>query len=60
METDDRTTWSLDIDGQADIGAAVYHTVRDRGWTLTELRRNDRTLEQVFRELTEREVEVAA
>jgi ABC-2 type transport system ATP-binding protein len=58
-EADGRTTWSLAIDAGTDVGEVVYRTVRDRDWTLTELRRDDRTLEQVFRELTEREVEMA-
>ena len=45
---------------QDDVGAAVYEAVRERGWTLRELRRDDKTLEQVFRELTESGTEVAA
>ncbi len=59
-ESDGLTTWRLGIDAATDVGEAVYRAVRDRDWTLTELRRDDRTLEQVFRELTERDVEVAA
>ena len=59
-ENDGLTTWRLGIDSETDIGEAVYRAVRNQDWTLTELRRDDKTLEQVFRELTEREVEVAA
>jgi hypothetical protein len=33
---------------------------RARGWRLRELKRDDRSLEQVFRELTESADEVAA
>ncbi len=59
-ESDGMATWRLGIDSATDIGADVYRTVRDRDWTLTELRRDDKTLEQVFRELTKREVGAAA
>ena len=59
-ENDGVATWRLGIDSATDIGAAVYRTVRDRDWTLTELRRDDKTLEQVFRELTKHEVGAAA
>jgi ABC-2 type transport system ATP-binding protein len=52
-------TYKLLLDGRTDVGEAVYEAVRGRGWPLAELRRDDRTLEQVFRELTEA-VEVAA
>jgi ABC-2 type transport system ATP-binding protein len=43
-----------------EIGEAVFDAARERGWRLRELRRNDKTLEQVFRELTEASAEVAA
>jgi ABC-2 type transport system ATP-binding protein len=59
-ETDGRTTWRLGRRAGADLGETVFRTVRDRDWTLTELRRDDKTLEQVFRELTERDAGVAA
>jgi hypothetical protein len=34
------------------VGEDVAAAVRERGWPLRELRRDDRNLEQVFRELT--------
>jgi ABC-2 type transport system ATP-binding protein len=54
------TTWRLGLAESAEVGEAVYRTVRDHGWSMSELRRDDKTLEQVFRELTERELEAAA
>jgi len=53
-------TYRLDLFGEADVGEAVFEAVHGRGWTLRELRRDDKTLEQVFRELTETSTEVAA
>ena len=53
-------TYRLDLDGDRELGEAIYEAVRERGWALAELRRDDRTLEQVFRELTEATAEVAA
>jgi ABC-2 type transport system ATP-binding protein len=53
-------TYRLRLAGEADVGEAVYEVVRARGWSLRELRRDDKTLEQVFRELTEARTEVAA
>jgi ABC-2 type transport system ATP-binding protein len=53
-------TYRLSLDGADDVGALVYDAVRQRGWPLKELRCDDRTLEQVFREVTESEAEVAA
>ena len=59
-ENDGLATWRLGIDSETDIGEAVYRAVRERNWALTELRRDDKTLEQVFRELTDREVGAVA
>ena len=42
------------------MGEPVAEIVRQRGWPLRELRRDDKSLEQVFRELTETAEEVAA
>jgi ABC-2 type transport system ATP-binding protein len=53
-------TYRLRLSGEADVGEAVYDVVRERGWSLRELRRDDKTLEQVFRELTVAGTEVAA
>ena len=53
-------TYRLRLSGADDVGEAVYEAVRERGWALRELRRDDKTLEQVFRELTEAGTEVAA
>ena len=43
----------------AGVAEAASRLARERGWPLRELRRDDKTLEQVFRELTEGK-EVAA
>ena len=53
-------TYRLRLSAEDDVGAAVYEAVREKGWTLRELRRDDKTLEQVFRELRETGTEVAA
>src|SRR5207249_7662085 len=45
-------TFRLALDGDHEIGEAVAELARERGWPLRELRRDDRSLEQVFRELT--------
>jgi ABC-2 type transport system ATP-binding protein len=45
-------TFRLALASEAGIGEAVADLARDRGWRLRELRRDDRSLEQVFRELT--------
>jgi ABC-2 type transport system ATP-binding protein len=58
--TDRFHTYRLRLSGADDVGEAVYEAVRGRGWALRELRRDDKTLEQVFRELTEAATEVAA
>jgi ABC-2 type transport system ATP-binding protein len=50
----------LQLGDERDIGEAVFDLARQRGWPLRELRRDDRTLEQVFRELTEARTEVSA
>jgi ABC-2 type transport system ATP-binding protein len=46
-------TYRLEIEGETEVGESVSQAVRDRGWPLRELKRDDKTLEQVFRELTE-------
>jgi len=46
-------TYRLQLHGEQELGETVSEAVRERGWPLRELRRDDRTLEQVFRELTE-------
>jgi len=46
------TTFRLQLEGEGQIGETIAAAVRDRGWPLRELRRDDRSLEQVFRELT--------
>jgi ABC-2 type transport system ATP-binding protein len=49
-------TFRLDIAGETDIGEATARLVTEHGWRLRELRRDDRSLEHVFRELTESQV----
>ena len=46
------TTFRLLLDEDHEVGEDVAAAVRERGWPLRELRRDDRNLEQVFRELT--------
>jgi len=53
-------TYRLKLLGGSDVGAAVFDAVKERGWSMRELRRDDKTLEQVFRELTEVATEEAA
>jgi ABC-2 type transport system ATP-binding protein len=52
-------TYRLHLAEEQDLGATVAAAVAHRGWALRELRRDDRTLEQVFRELTEARAEVS-
>ena len=49
-------SFRLDLDEGADVGESAARLVTERGWRLRELRRDDRSLEQVFRELTESQV----
>ena len=50
---DDRFhTFRLHLEADQDVGVTVSEAARQRGWPLRELRRDDKTLEQVFRELT--------
>ncbi|GIW72217.1 MAG: multidrug ABC transporter ATP-binding protein [Planctomycetota bacterium] len=42
----------LRTDGRDGLGAEVFRLARDRGWTLTELRPENASLEEVFQELT--------
>jgi ABC-2 type transport system ATP-binding protein len=45
-------TFRLDIERDADVGEPAARLVQERGWRMRELRRDDRSLEHVFRELT--------
>jgi ABC-2 type transport system ATP-binding protein len=45
-------TIRLSLAGDDDLGEAIAAAVQSRGWPLRELRRDDRNLEQVFRDLT--------
>jgi len=53
-------TFRLALEGDRQVGEDVAREVLQRGWPLRELRRDDKTLEQVFRELTEAHTEVTA
>jgi ABC-2 type transport system ATP-binding protein len=53
-------TFRLHIDGDHDLADDVWSACSERQWPVRELRRDDRTLEQVFRELTEATAEVTA
>jgi len=50
----------MHLAGDHEIGEAVADLARARGWRMRELKRDDRSLEQVFRELTESAAEVVA
>jgi ABC-2 type transport system ATP-binding protein len=53
-------TFRMQIGAEGEIGEAVAELARERGWRLRELRRDDRSLEHVFRELTESTAETLA
>jgi ABC-type multidrug transport system ATPase subunit len=53
-------TYRLKLREDREIGEFVAEIVRANGWRMRELRRDDRSLEQVFRELTETAVEARA
>jgi ABC-2 type transport system ATP-binding protein len=53
-------TYRLELAEDREVGEAVSEIVRQNGWPLRELRRDDKSLEQVFRELTETAEEVPA
>ncbi len=52
-------TYRLELAREVDIGERVAAIVQQAGWPLRELRRDERSLEQVFRELTETAAEAA-
>ena len=61
MSTDGRFhAFRLLLAAKADAAESVAALANARGWPLRELRRDDRTLEQVFRELTETRAEAVA
>jgi len=60
MADDGFLTYRLALDGDLEIGESVADLARKNGWTLRSLHRDDTSLEQVFRELTETAEEVAA
>ena len=58
--TDGFHTYHLQLDGDHDVAESVFDATREHGWPMRELRRDDKTLDTVFRELTEKRTEVAA
>lgn len=52
LRDDDFCTFRLELEDDIEIGESVARLVGEQGWPLRELRRDDRTLEHVFRELT--------
>jgi len=52
VAADGLTTFRLVLEHDHEVGEAVAALAQSRGWALRELRRDDRNLEQVFRELT--------
>jgi len=53
-------SYRLHLTDEHEVGQAVAEIVRQNGWAMRELRRDDKSLEQVFRELTETTEGVAA
>jgi ABC-2 type transport system ATP-binding protein len=53
-------TYRLELVEEREVGEMVAEVSRQNGWALRELRRDDKSLEQVFRELTETTEEVSA
>jgi len=53
-------TYRLELGEDREIGEAVSEIARSHGWPLRELKRDDRSLEQVFRDLTQTDREEAA
>jgi len=61
IDEDDRwTTWRLDLEDGHDVAEPLAEELRRKNWPIRELRRDDATLEQVFRTLTETAAEVTA
>jgi ABC-2 type transport system ATP-binding protein len=52
--------YRLHLTDEQEVGQAVAEIVRQNGWAMRELRRDDKSLEQVFRELTETTEEATA
>ena len=53
-------TFRLHLEDNRDVGESAAELALQEGWRLRELRRDDKSLETVFRELTETTAEVAA
>jgi ABC-2 type transport system ATP-binding protein len=53
-------TFRLQLERDEETGEAVAEIARRQGWAIRELRRDDKSLERVFRELTETVEEVPA
>ena len=45
-------TFRLKTDGDKQMGERVFELAKDRGWTLSEIRSEDASLEEVFHQLT--------
>jgi ABC-2 type transport system ATP-binding protein len=52
--------WRVTSDGGAELCAAVHEVIAARGWRISELRSDSRTLESVFRQLADARAEVPA
>ena len=51
--------WRVTSDRRADLAPAVWDALQGKGWRVSELRSDQKTLEHVFRELAETTVEVS-
>ena len=56
----DYQRWRVTSEGNDELCPAVYDAVSDKGWRISELRSDARTLESVFRELAETPKEALA
>jgi ABC-2 type transport system ATP-binding protein len=52
LEEDGGKRYRLIVDGNKDLGAAIFRLAVKQGWVLTELRQEQRGVEEVFQELT--------
>ena len=52
LPSEDTRTLRLRLESKRDLRAEVFKTAVDKGWVLLEMRRSERNLEDVFRQLT--------
>ena len=52
FDEDHQHSFRLHVDGEIDVAGAIWKLCAENNWPVRELRRDNRTLEQVFRDLT--------